>query len=228
MAPGARAAPGTFGEHPCPCLSPSISIPTGAGARPWHSQMPRGTRAEPGTAQTPPQTGQPVLLGGPLARHGALCATLGGQIRLGTPRLLTPNTARGSAACKAVIHGYHHRGETEALRMTCPRAQKVGCRLPPSQGTPTTATPFPAQCPPAAPWGSAPSRSPKAWPLGSRSPSVTPSSPAPKPALTSWVVLAGGHRAAPASGGPGARGALRRAGRSCERQGRKMHGANFA
>lgn len=107
----------------------------------------------------------------------------------------------------------------------CPGAQKVGCRLPSPQGTPKTSS---GAIPSAAPTqGSAPSFSFFGVPLkicSQGSPGPPPPRRPPPPASS---YLLGGASGDPREA-PGFWGAPGRAGRSCERQRRKIHGTNFA
>lgn len=91
--------------------------------------------------------------------------------------------------------------------MTCPRARKVGCRLPPpNKGTLTTTTPIPSTVPSRCPRGGSQSV-PQSLALGSsRSPWVTPSSPPPPPPRASSYLLGDAGRGPPGSAGPGGGG----------------------
>lgn len=108
-----------------------------------------------------------------------------------------------------VINANYPRGEAEDQGRMCSRAQKSGCRLPCPPGHPKNLPAIPsAEGPPILLLlCSVPQTL-------SRGPLASP----PQPALTSWALL----------GSPGFWGAPGRAGRSCERRGRKIHGTNFA
>lgn len=166
----------------------------------------RGTRrchggrvSSPTARRPPPQTGQPVLLGG--AASLARCPVCHPR-RAGDPPPSSslPTPTRGSAARKAVINTYHHRGETGPGN-NLPQGAESGVQTPPlpPQGTPTTAAPFPAQCPPAAPSCSH-GLSPKTWlPIGHH---LLASPPA------SSYLLGAANRGSPGSAGLGRAGGL--------------------